>query len=95
MFYHSHMSFQKGDGLFGPYIVRRPAGTDPNDHLYDYDLTEHLIFPQEWFHKVLTNLGTKYIKYFFKTKTFGPIETISIRGSKQGLNCSKLNIRIM
>ena len=53
MFYHSHMSFQKGDGLFGPYIVRRPAGTDPNDHLYDYDLTEHLIFPQEWFHKVL------------------------------------------
>ena len=53
MFYHSHMSFQKGDGLFGPYIVRRPAGTDPNDHLYDYDLTEHLIFPQEWFHKVI------------------------------------------
>ena len=53
------MSFQKGDGLFGPYIVRKPAGTDPNDHLYDYDLTEHLIFPQEWFHKVL-------LKYFLK-----------------------------
>ena len=71
MFYHSHMSFQKGDGLFGPYIVRRPAGTDPNDHLYDYDLTEHLIFPQEWFHKVLHKI------IFSKQKRlFGPIETV-------------------
>lgn len=64
------MSFQKGDGLFGPYIVRRPAGTDPNDHLYDYDLTEHLIFPQEWFHKVI-------FEDFLK-KTFRPIERISL-----------------
>ena len=62
MFYHSHMSFQKGDGLFGPYIVRKPAGTDPNDHLYDYDLTEHLIFPQEWFHKVLYKIFYQKLK---------------------------------
>lgn len=50
MFYHSHMSFQRGDGLFGPYIVRQPLGQDPNENLYDFDLTEHFIFPQEWFH---------------------------------------------
>lgn len=55
MFYHSHMSFQRGDGLFGPYIVRQPVGQDPNDYLYDYDLTEHLIFAQEWFHMVRTS----------------------------------------
>ena len=52
MFWHSHVSFQRGDGLFGPYIVRRPVGNDPNDYLYDFDLTEHFIFPQEWFHIV-------------------------------------------
>ena len=52
MFYHSHMSFQRGDGLFGPYIVRQPLGQDPNENLYDFDLTEHFIFPQEWFHAV-------------------------------------------
>ena len=53
MFYHSHVSFQRGDGMFGPYIVRRAQGKDPNEHLYDYDLTEHYIFPQEWFHAVI------------------------------------------
>ena len=52
MFWHSHTSFQRGDGAFGPYIVRRTAENDPQTHLYDFDLTEHLIFPQEWFHEV-------------------------------------------
>ena len=50
MFYHSHTSFQRGEGAFGPCIVRRTAENDPQTHLYDFDLTEHLIFPQEWFH---------------------------------------------
>ena len=50
MFYHSHTSFQRGDGAFGPYIVRRTAEKEPQAELYDFDLTEHLIFPQEWFH---------------------------------------------
>ena len=53
MFYHSHVSFQRGDGLFGPYIVREIEGNDPNYDLYDFDLTEHYIFPQEWFHTVI------------------------------------------
>ena len=52
MFYHSHVSHQRGDGNFGPYIVRQTPEDDPNSHLYDYDLTEHMIFPQEWFHEV-------------------------------------------
>ena len=53
MFYHSHVSFQRGDGHFGPYIVRQPVEEEANAHLYDFDLTEHVIFPQEWFHKVI------------------------------------------
>ena len=52
MFYHSHLSFQRGDGLFGPYIVRTIKEQDPNSKEYDFDLTEHFISVQEWFHKV-------------------------------------------
>ena len=51
-FYHSHSSFQRGDGAFGPYIVRQTATQEPHALLYDFDLTEHVIFPQEWFHAV-------------------------------------------
>ncbi len=47
-FWHSHTSFQRGDGAFGAYTVRQPD--DPHAHLYDEDLTEHTIFVQEWFH---------------------------------------------
>ncbi|TRY73881.1 hypothetical protein TCAL_12804 [Tigriopus californicus] len=49
-FYHSHNSFQRGDGAFGPYIVREKASHDAHRSLYDHDLSEHVIFPQEWFH---------------------------------------------
>ena len=59
MFYHSHSAFQRGDGLFGPYIVRTYKDSDPNSGEYDFDLTEHYISVQEWFHKVNTEL--KYI----------------------------------
>ena len=52
MFYHSHVAFQRGDGLFGPYIVRAIKDTDPNSKEYDFDLTEHFISVQEWFHQV-------------------------------------------
>ncbi len=49
-FHHSHLSFQRADGNFGALIVREP--NDPNARHYDRDLTEHIIFPQEWFHMV-------------------------------------------
>ena len=64
MFYHSHTSFQRGDGAFGPYIVRRTPESEPNSHLYDFDLTEHLIFPQEWFHSVSFAMNIRKITYF-------------------------------
>ena len=51
-FYHSHSSYQRGDGAFGSFIVREIAEDDPQSSLYDYDLTEHILFPQEWFHIV-------------------------------------------
>ena len=50
--YHSHHAFQRGDGLFGMYTVRLPPEVDKHSHNYDYDLTDHLIVAQEWFHGV-------------------------------------------
>jgi len=51
-FYHSHLSFQRGDGAFGAFVVREAPEDDVHAGLYDEDLTEHVIFPQEWFHEV-------------------------------------------
>ena len=49
-FYHSHLSFQRGDGAFGAFVARQPVEEEPHSKWYDYDLSEHIIFPQEWFH---------------------------------------------
>ncbi len=51
-FWHSHTMFQRGDGHFGAYVVRQTLQDDPQSKLYDYDLTEHIIIAQEWFHAV-------------------------------------------
>ena len=50
--YHSHTAYQRGDGLFGMYIVRLPPDMEVHSYNYDFDLTEHYIIVQEWFHAV-------------------------------------------
>ncbi|CAG9807488.1 unnamed protein product [Chironomus riparius] len=50
-FWHSHTGLQKIDGINGPIIVRQPPSRDPNSHLYDYDLTTHTIFLNDWMHE--------------------------------------------
>lgn len=92
MFYHSHMSFQRGDGLFGPYIVRQPLGQDPNENLYDFDLTEHFIFPQEWFHAVSKkNFHSNIIHVFYRIPIFPGNQrsfcTTSLVSTMNGLSC--------
>ena len=54
--YHSHMAFQRGDGLLGMYIVRIPPEEEPHTSRYDYDLTDHHIVAQEWFHGVIFSI---------------------------------------
>ena len=39
---------QLADGSFGPFIVRQPAGHDPNDGLYDHDLPRHVLTVYDW-----------------------------------------------
>lgn len=49
-FYHSHSGFQRGDGVYGAFIVREPDEYDPNRYTYDYDLPEHVILIHDWLH---------------------------------------------
>ncbi len=55
-FYHSHTSFQRGDGAFGAYVVRQPKELEHHGDQYDEDLTEHYIMLQEYFHIVSPSL---------------------------------------
>ncbi|XP_012225378.2 uncharacterized protein [Linepithema humile] len=50
-FWHAHSSLQKMDGIFGSIIVRQPAEVDPHSHLYDYDLSTHVLVISDWMHE--------------------------------------------
>lgn len=54
-FYHSHIGMQRADGAYGPLIVKVPEENDPHSHLYDYDLSEHVMTIIDW----VTQLGTE------------------------------------
>ncbi|KAG7173014.1 laccase-11-like, partial [Homarus americanus] len=42
--------FQRGDGVFGPIIVRQPPSRNPYHDCYDHDLPEHVIMFHDWLH---------------------------------------------
>lgn len=48
--YHSHAGHHKSNGIAGPLIIREPRNGDPHSNLYDYDLSEHTIFLNDWLH---------------------------------------------
>lgn len=50
-FWHAHTGLQKIDGLYGSVIVRQPPSRDPNSHLYDFDLTTHIMLISDWLHE--------------------------------------------
>ncbi|XP_011645340.1 laccase-1-like isoform X2 [Pogonomyrmex barbatus] len=58
-FWHSHIGFQRGDGVFGPLIVRVPPKVDWHKDLYDYD--DHTLVIADWAHE----LGlTKFLAHY-------------------------------
>ncbi|KAF5271888.1 hypothetical protein FQA39_LY18812 [Lamprigera yunnana] len=67
-FWHSHTGFQKMDGLTGRIIVREQKSNDPHRLLYDYDLSEHVIFLQDWAHE--------YVQEKFPGRNAGKIHQI-------------------
>lgn len=45
------LGLQKIDGIYGSIVVRQPPSQDPNSHLYDYDLTTHVVLLSDWLHE--------------------------------------------
>jgi len=39
------------DGIYGSIVIRQPPNRDPNSHLYDFDLTTHVILLSDWMHE--------------------------------------------
>jgi FtsP/CotA-like multicopper oxidase with cupredoxin domain len=50
-FWHAHSGFQKMDGIFGSFIVRQTDEHNPHSHLYDYDLSTHVLVISDWMHQ--------------------------------------------
>ncbi|KAH8329363.1 hypothetical protein KR074_008677, partial [Drosophila pseudoananassae] len=50
-FWHSHTGMQRGDGVFGALIIRKPKATEPHGALYDFDLSDHVMVVQDWIHE--------------------------------------------
>jgi L-ascorbate oxidase len=48
MWWHSHLGQQRIDGLFGALIVRHNSSFTNFSSFYDYDLSEHVIFINDW-----------------------------------------------
>ncbi|XP_034672212.1 laccase [Drosophila subobscura] len=55
--WHSHTEHQRAFGLAGPLVVRQPAKLNPHAHLYDFDLTEHVIMVQDWVHNFVESVA--------------------------------------
>ncbi|KAJ8669742.1 hypothetical protein QAD02_001001 [Eretmocerus hayati] len=49
-FWHSHVGFQRGDGLFGPMVVKRSPKRNQLNGLYDKD--EHIFLISDWDHEM-------------------------------------------
>lgn len=49
-FWHSHSGCQRGDGVFGSFIVRGPKERDTHKDMYDID--EHVITIVDWVHEL-------------------------------------------
>lgn len=43
------------DGVFGRLIVRQTPERDPHSHLYDYDLSTHVLIISDWMHDPSVN----------------------------------------
>ncbi|XP_014240544.1 laccase-5 [Cimex lectularius] len=50
-FWHAHTGLQKMDGIYGSIVVRQAPSHDPNSHLYDFDLTTHVMMLSDWMHE--------------------------------------------
>ena len=50
--------------------MRQDLNTDPHNNLYDVDMTDHIVFTQEYFHAV-SNVKTLELLSNFKVTRYG------------------------
>ncbi|KAF2354537.1 Multicopper oxidase type 2 [Trinorchestia longiramus] len=75
-FWHGQNGLQRGDGLYGPLIVRKPDDQEPNKLFYDHDLTAHVLTISDLAARDMESLYTE--RYFNEEQT--PPTTILING---------------
>ncbi|GAB6021788.1 hypothetical protein CHUAL_004365 [Chamberlinius hualienensis] len=80
-FWHSHVFLQLVDGLAGMLIVRQPPREDPNDSLYDLDLSDHAILVSDWDITIGSD-GTKFHLEVLNL-TYKPPLLINGKGQKE------------
>ncbi|XP_014258517.2 laccase-1-like isoform X1 [Cimex lectularius] len=76
-FWHSHIGLQRGEGVYGPLIVKKRS--DIYAPLYDMDLSEHIIVVQDWIHKPGESAFAKHYHSNGKNKA----DTLLINGRGQ------------
>lgn len=57
---NSLLGNQRGEGVYGPMIVRTPKNQDPHKHLYDFDMPSHTITITDWLHETALSTYTKH-----------------------------------
>jgi len=46
-FWHGQSGHQRGDGMYGPLVVRKPEADEPNTYFYDHDVPDHTLLLSE------------------------------------------------
>jgi FtsP/CotA-like multicopper oxidase with cupredoxin domain len=77
--WHAHSASQRAEGLFGALIVRE--SNDVNAHLYDFDLSEHVIVLNDWTKDILLQKFNKFLHHLEGDEN---IDSILING--RGIN---------
>lgn len=88
--WHSHAGIQRSDGAFGALIVRQPKSKTPNVNLYEFDLSEHTIFIQDWIHITAMNNFNSFHHSIGDNKP----TNILINGKGKFINAEELPVEI-
>ncbi len=75
-FWHAHSGIQRGDGIFGPLIVRQNQINNRHFDAYDFDLSEHVLTLNDWINDPFV---AKFVQHVHSNGTNKP-ESILING---------------
>lgn len=88
--YHAHDQVQRGDGIFGPFIVHPPTQSDDENSrstLHEYD-EERVITVGDWYHRP----ANEALAWYMRAGSFGmePVADSILVSGVGAHNCSKV-----